>query len=287
MNSLDQAYHPPAELARLHIRNAVIHFLQHPPVQGKAALDRLLGEVESTYFPRDSKKALEFFKTGPLDHPRESLIRAFAIVLLKNTLSHSYPAREKCIVAFAAVRQMYRQATDEILEKELNALCSRVIDSKLFLLINLLSELPELWSFLRDDTKIRLSNAVTDGEDIFSHIHMTLDLDNLRELSLQRLASASEKQLAEAIAIASRKEFVDSAVALYCNASNWHHANTMGDELILPLCEYLDKNLALRLLRAAIDNGEVGYSHTWIRKIKPIIEEMGVSIVNDEEEPSE
>jgi hypothetical protein len=61
----------------------------------------------------------------------------------------------------------------------------------------------------------------------------------------------------------------------------------MGDELILPLCEYLDKNLALRLLRAAIDNGEVGYSHTWIRKIKPIIEEMGVSIVNDEEEPSE
>lgn len=53
----DQAFMPSAELARLHIRSAVTHLLQHPPVQGKYALERLVRDVGSEYFPDDVKKA--------------------------------------------------------------------------------------------------------------------------------------------------------------------------------------------------------------------------------------
>jgi hypothetical protein len=70
MNWLDEAYQPSPELARLHLRNAITHLLQHPPVQGKAALERLVSEVGSTYFPRDTAKALEYLRAGPLERPR-------------------------------------------------------------------------------------------------------------------------------------------------------------------------------------------------------------------------
>lgn len=39
------AYAPSAELARVHLKNAVTSVLQHPPAQGKYALDRLMRDV--------------------------------------------------------------------------------------------------------------------------------------------------------------------------------------------------------------------------------------------------
>lgn len=86
MHSVDEIYEPSAELARTHIRNAVIYLLQRPPVQGKAAMERLLNEIGSSYFPIDVKQAIAALQTGPLARPRESLVRNLIIVLLKGTL---------------------------------------------------------------------------------------------------------------------------------------------------------------------------------------------------------
>ena len=69
INSLDEIYHPPPELARTHIRNAVTNGLQHPPVQGKAAIDRVVSEVRSLYFPKDKDAAGRHFSQGPLANP--------------------------------------------------------------------------------------------------------------------------------------------------------------------------------------------------------------------------
>lgn len=51
----EKAYSPSAELSRLHLHSAVIHLLQHPPVQGKYALDLLQNEVSSEYSPLPRK----------------------------------------------------------------------------------------------------------------------------------------------------------------------------------------------------------------------------------------
>jgi hypothetical protein len=74
INSLEEIYQPTPELARTHIRNAVTHMLQHPPVQGKAALDRLAAEVASQYFPSTLEDAIRHFQQGPLARPREALV---------------------------------------------------------------------------------------------------------------------------------------------------------------------------------------------------------------------
>src|SRR5262249_3151543 len=76
-----------AELARAHIRAAVTHLLEHPPAQGKFALERLQREVASEYFPISAKEARESLSLGPLKHPRESLVSNFIIILFKWSLS--------------------------------------------------------------------------------------------------------------------------------------------------------------------------------------------------------
>lgn len=74
MSSAYEPYDPSAELARAHIRNVVIHLLQQAPVQGKAALDRIVTDITSDYFPVNSKQAVEFFKNGPLVRARQPLV---------------------------------------------------------------------------------------------------------------------------------------------------------------------------------------------------------------------
>jgi len=82
LNSLEEPYSPPAELARLHVRSAVQYLLMREPVQGKAALQRLIDDVSSAYFPADSVKAREYLSSGPLKRPKETLVNEFTKALV-------------------------------------------------------------------------------------------------------------------------------------------------------------------------------------------------------------
>ena len=51
MTSLEEPFEATAELARYHLRSAVTHLLERPPVQGRAARERIFQDIESEYFP--------------------------------------------------------------------------------------------------------------------------------------------------------------------------------------------------------------------------------------------
>jgi hypothetical protein len=91
MVSEENPFSPPGELARLHIRSAVHHLLQHQPVQGKYALERLMVEIDSDYFPANKKAALVAFSSGPLKRPCDSLVRNLVVILC--TVSPTYSGR--------------------------------------------------------------------------------------------------------------------------------------------------------------------------------------------------
>jgi hypothetical protein len=110
MQSLDDAYQPPAELARTHLRNAVEILLQREPVQGKAAFNRVYAEVESIYFPTDKQEAIVHFNAGPLKRARPSLIRDLLVVLTKkhfSALALSQDARRRVLTAISAYPSWY------------------------------------------------------------------------------------------------------------------------------------------------------------------------------------
>src|SRR5690606_36378916 len=92
-------YQPASELARCHVVNAVTHLLQHGPAQGKAAMDRLLSELEQNYFPKSVDELVVHLEHGPLGRPRASLVRNFVIVLLKRYFAEPPEAPESVLEA--------------------------------------------------------------------------------------------------------------------------------------------------------------------------------------------
>ncbi|NES73305.1 MAG: hypothetical protein F6K24_53020, partial [Okeania sp. SIO2D1] len=75
MTSLEEPFEATAELARYHLRSAITHLLQRPPVQGRAARDRIFQEIKSEYFPVDSEEAIKHFQASPLAGARFNLIQ--------------------------------------------------------------------------------------------------------------------------------------------------------------------------------------------------------------------
>ena len=69
---LDTPYRPSAELARLHLRNAVAFVLSQPPVQGKAAINALVSTVASDFFPREKAEAQTALLKAGLERPKDA-----------------------------------------------------------------------------------------------------------------------------------------------------------------------------------------------------------------------
>lgn len=79
-------FSPSGELVRNHIVVAVQYLLRYPPAQGKAALSKILSEIDSDYFPEKPEEIKTTLNKTPLFRARETLIKSVIIVLIKNTL---------------------------------------------------------------------------------------------------------------------------------------------------------------------------------------------------------
>ncbi len=108
-NNDAEVFEVPSELARLHIRNAVCHLLQHEPAQGKAVLERLWNDIESASFPLTSEKVLDRLNAGPLRRARQALIRNFIQIAIKKVFVEKpeYKQRNKLNLVLLASRTMH------------------------------------------------------------------------------------------------------------------------------------------------------------------------------------
>lgn len=131
MTSLEEPFEATAELARYHLRSAVTHLLERPPVQGRAARERIFQDIKSEYFPVDSELAIQYFQESPLARARFTLIKDIVIGLTKDLLVEDNLENERLrqFSALNAVSNMYPKETREILNKQLSEIIlNRVTD---------------------------------------------------------------------------------------------------------------------------------------------------------------
>jgi hypothetical protein len=163
--SQDQAFSPSGELARVHLRSAVLHLLQHQPVQGKYALERLISEVYSEYFPDAIPKATQALSSGPLKRPRDSLVRNFIIVLIKDALTPTqrlqWKARLRTRAALGAVKQLHHRIFEVTIKEQLATLIRRARDDELYWCVWLLVNLKDYWDVLPRDIQLKIEAFVT------------------------------------------------------------------------------------------------------------------------------
>ena len=131
MTSLEEPFEATAELARYHLRSAVTHLLERPPVQGRAARERIFQDIKSEYFPVEPELAIKYFQKSPLARARFVLVKDVVIGLTKNLLIEECPEDERSrqFAALNAVSNMYPQETREILNSQLSdIILNRVTD---------------------------------------------------------------------------------------------------------------------------------------------------------------
>lgn len=268
LNTLDEIYLPPAELARTHLRNAVTHLLQRPPVQGKAALDRVLRDINSDYFPGDVEEAKNVFKTGPMSRPRESLVRNFALVLIKTLLFEELSEKRErsYIAALKAIRDNHRGCIEETFEERLNDLMLRVEDNQIINCVKFMNKISDVWHFLEDGTRTRLQNYVRDmpDNDLVPGMINALDIPELYPIAYERLNKVQSNQLSKLIDTDHQKgrtEFIHLAVQMYINSENFDQANLRSTDLIVPSARYLDREQIEQIIRAARENSQILHSY--------------------------
>lgn len=262
--SEDQPFTASGELARVHIYSAVTHLLQHPPVQGKHALDRLLREVSSEFFPQDVKKATASLSSGPLKRPRPSLVRNFVVVLVKDLLTAGTDLKQvfRARAALGAVKTLHNVQFELALKEKLPALVEGLPDKQLHRASRFVCRFPECWPHLSVGTHHRLEAYVESLP--------ALHIDDLDELllcpHLKRQAEIRTRRITRAEATEMLFVFFtmpgpvgDRLIELYLQSKNYAEAN----EFAKTIAEHVgDFSVAQqeRLIKGIGDNGEVLHS---------------------------
>jgi hypothetical protein len=259
LTSDDQAYVPSAELARLHIHSAVTHLLQHPPVQGKFALDRLLKEIESDYFPSSAEAARVAFGSGPLRRPRESLVRNLVLVLCKALLKDkpNWKRRSRISAALQAIRELHPAYCSRTLVETLSNMFRTVPDAELVATINFLQSVPDSWQYLEADVRQRLENYVSELPSVdFDEVESLLRYPPLQVHARSRVKVATKKELRDRIPFDFPTEVADRCIDLYLESRSFDDANDWAKFLISYSGDF-SADHARRLLQNAGKNAQV------------------------------
>ncbi|HEY4294370.1 hypothetical protein, partial [Luteibacter sp.] len=232
-----QAYSPSAELARLHIRSAITSVLQHPPAQGKYALERLVKEVSSEYFPTNRDAAKASLQTGPLKKARDSLIRNFVVVLLKKYLleekeSNDFKFRLRIAAALKATFALHPTQYQAAVKEKISDIARQIEDVNLLSLVYLLKEMPDAWNYLEQDVSQKLKNYVKAlPEEKLDYLDVVLAVEPLRASGEDRIKRASLKELSSNIFFALPSQLADRFIDLYLQSYSVDNANKVAKEM--------------------------------------------------------
>jgi hypothetical protein len=167
MTSLEEPFEATAELARYHLRSAVTHLLQRPPVQGRSARERIFQDIKSDYFPTDPELATQYFQKSPLARARFSLIKDIVLGLTVSLLTESLPEDERLrqFSALNAISTIYPKEIGEILNTNLsNMIINKVNDANWDKVITYLGTVTA-WESLSEPCEIK-AKAFIDKIDL-------------------------------------------------------------------------------------------------------------------------
>jgi hypothetical protein len=264
MTSLEEPFEATAELARYHLRSAVMHCLQRPPVQGRSAIKRIWQDIGSEYFPKDSGKATQYFQKGLLASARprliEDVIIGLTISLLKKERSEDERLRQ--FSALNAVANMYHSQVKEILNERLSKIIlDKVTDSNWDKVIIYLGTV-EIWDNLSEPCQLK-AIAFMDKLEIFD-----------RSLKHNPILPKNVKVLLKATRLGFLKEIVNSKFQLSLKEILSLKKFSQNELKYNPINEIIKPLLEERIPQANLDELFSMYSDKYSLfkdKIKPYI----------------
>ncbi len=275
MQTLEEPYQPAAELARYHLRNAVSHLLAKPPLQGKAALIRVLTDIGSPYFPTEPAKARERLAGGPLEHAREALIRNVVIALTKSLLHENLTDSDqrRRLAALWATIDLYSAICEPVLASKLPSLVDGVEDDKWARVVAYLRFAPVAWHAMGSAAHVKANEFI---KELLIDQHPTalsdaLHVDQLKPLAVQRLSQLGLTELASLVEREPSPSFIASALVCFSGSKSFRDAEVAASRLLLPLAPFLTDEHLRNIAQAYVRNYQISESFGMARSMADLV----------------
>ena len=264
-NEDNALFEPTAELVRAHLRHAVLHLLQHKPVQGNSALLRIQGDILRDSFPTEAEAAQRFLESKYLNRAKDALVRNLVSVMLKPLLRQNVPEligkEYNAINTLLAVRSTHREIYNQVVEQKVNPLVDSLDDSKLANLIGLIGADRQIWDQLSEANKLRVKSFIQSEfpvDDTVLVLMAAKAVDELREKFIAGLTGLSAERQIEIIGTYPDPLFDQMAPKLYSELSySYLKAKELAQKVILPMIPYFSPSGIINVLEAVRNNDQI------------------------------
>jgi hypothetical protein len=260
-------FQPTPELVRSHVVHAVVHLLQHQPVQGKSALARIRVDITRPSFPTDLDSVIEFLNTKYLNYAKDALVRNLVVGLLKGYLRGDEPdliGREQALLhSLVAVSRRYPVIYDEVMSGKLAETAGALDDNQLARIFRLLGADERSWQWLGEPTRIRVRSMLSGfshKEMVNNNVFDAMNVAEFKPLLIDKLNGLSVEDKEQVIAEAPRPEFADIAVDLYSGAGSFRRAESLGTNVLLPMSPFFAEGHVIKILEAAKINDQIRWA---------------------------
>ncbi|EKN3734555.1 TPA: hypothetical protein ACPY8E_003477 [Yersinia enterocolitica] len=269
INDVD-VFNPSGELARTHIRSAIDCLLKNPPAQGKAALTRLLSEVDSSYFPMEEDKARVVLNNSPLFNARDNLVNSFITVLIKNILDKDkvdLTYYSKIYVVLKIIRDMHGLTYDNTLTKNLSKLIRLQNDDNIHAAVNIILYVDDSFSYFDEDVKLKVKKYILDFPSEYLEVLNALgEIVELKHEVVGRINKITRRQLLANNLNIRLEEFNDLIIDVYSNSGYYADANDFAHIVVANIDSFNMRQIGKLIDSCALNNQIYGS-----RKIGSII----------------
>lgn len=263
-------HRPNAELARLHLRNAVEHVLSQPPIQGRAAIAELLTTIASDYFPKDHQQATIALRQTPLANPSEALVRGLVDSLIFGFSQPDSPVFGKIQVGavLSVLLDSHRATAEPRICQQLSTVIRQIGDQSLPTVARLVATTPGMAGLIDEAATVRLNEFLLGGPEaeVIPALAVGRHL-NMEVAANRRIQSLSVDRLSSAIRDHGLGDLVKAqALQLLSESRSWHTSNEVIEKLVIPLFETLTRADVERIIRMPRDTradlpGSTMYGH--------------------------
>ncbi|MDW9500286.1 hypothetical protein CN198_18975 [Sinorhizobium meliloti] len=233
----NEPFQPTAELARLHIRNAIEYVVSQPPKQGKAALAGLQATVLAPYFPSKTPEIVARLKGSGLGNARPSLTKAFIDELAFGFATKGNPYYSKLAIppVISAVIEIDRvNALQRAIQNTQKILANPDKDAVRMgaALVVWISEVAEA---LDSASKATMSTwlAKNEEESLAGIVRRALRISWLKDDAVKSIPRLTREQMGR-ISGDLPTELLEHAATLFSTSPNWDTANSFAAKVAIP-----------------------------------------------------
>jgi len=269
----DEALFPPSpELVRAHIVHAIDYLLKHKPVQGKAALDKILYEMKQTSFPENIDDVSTFLENRFLNKAKDVLIRNFAIILVKTLLKSTdddFNGKENRVVnALKAIKLKHHAIYEDVIKEQIKKIEVTLEENQLLNIFRLLKADQACWHLFDKATQVKVKKNLSEvfkeegasntffKYNVFSSINLEESLSPTIIKAFEKLNPRDQEKIIVESIDSPHPILIEKAVELFIKSSNNESVNFIGLNMILPLSRALSSEQINKILLQGVKNNE-------------------------------